>query len=72
MAIENRQLKIFSLFSNDQRPPPPSKEIEITSDEDSGLPIGQQHHEAWRKFLRDQRNKEYNQLVEKVQHATVG
>ena len=52
-----------------QRPAPPSKEIYVPTDKDSGLPIGQQHHEVWKKFLRDQRNKEYNQLVEKVQHA---
>ncbi|XP_053394570.1 uncharacterized protein LOC123524695 isoform X35 [Mercenaria mercenaria] len=44
---------------------PRSTSIEIPSDVDSGLPIGQQHHEAMRKFLSDQRNKEYNQLVDR-------
>ncbi|XP_060551910.1 trichohyalin-like isoform X26 [Ruditapes philippinarum] len=47
--------------------PPRSKSIDIPTDADSGLPIGQHHHEAWRKFLREQRNSEYNQLRETKQ-----
>ncbi|XP_052775507.1 trichohyalin-like isoform X29 [Mya arenaria] len=51
-----------------ERVPPPSKNYNVPTDADSGLPIGQQHHEAWKKFLREQRNKEYNQLVEVKGH----
>jgi len=56
----------FSFTTACQLQPPPSKNFDTPKDVDSGLPIGQHHHEAWRKFLRDQRNMEYNQHVDVV------